>query len=416
MEHDATSAQSKTPKQKPFWHFLGPGLVSGASDNDPTTVATLAVIGSTTVYGLGWLIILLIPMLAIVQVISARVGAITKHGLETDARKLHGRAVALILLISVLSVTYVTLIADLEGGGAAMQVLTGIDYRWWVLPIAAASLSMLVFSSYEKIKRVLLIFPLAFLAYPISAVLAHPDWKAVLVGTFVPHFERSQDYASGAIALLGTTLTSYAYVWQTIETAEERPPLKRLGLVQVDATLGTIVAGLSFWAIAVATGATLGVHHQVVDTADQAAKALEPLAGHYARMFFGLGLLGSALIAVPVLIATSAYMLNETFGWHSSLNAKWRRAGRFYKSMIALTATAALVGLFGAPPIKLLFIASILGGIGTPISLAIMLLVARSKSVMGWRPIGAPLAAAGWSVAGVVALATGLYFASLIFH
>jgi Mn2+/Fe2+ NRAMP family transporter len=410
MEHRTPPTRSKP---KPFWHYLGPGIISGASDNDPTTVASLAVIGSTTVYGLGWLVILVIPMLAVVQVISAHVGAITKRGLEADARKLHGRAIALILLVSVVGVTFVTLIADLEGGGAAMQVLSGIDYRWWILPIAAVSLGMLIFDSYEKTKRVLLIFPLAFLAYPVSAILAHPDWHAVLVGTFIPHFERSQDYASGAIALLGTTLTAYAYVWQTIETAQERPPLKRLGLVQVDATLGTIVAGLSFWAIVVATGATLGVHNQTVHTADQAARALEPLAGHYAKLLFGLGLLGSALLAVPVLIATSAYMLNEALGWHSSLDTKWPRGRRFYRSMILMTVTAALAGLLGAPPIRVLFLASIIGGVGTPISLVVMLLVARSKSSMGRHPISRPLAAAGWGVAGIVVLATGVYFASL---
>jgi Mn2+/Fe2+ NRAMP family transporter len=399
-----------------FWHYLGPGIVSGASDNDPTTVASLAVIGSTTIYGLGWLVILVIPMLAVVQVIAAHVGAITRHGLEADALKLHGRAIAQVMLVSVVSVTVITLVADLEGGGAALQVLSGIDYRWWILPLAAASLGMLIFDSYEKVKHVLLIFPLAFLGYPISAVLAHPDWHAVFVGTFVPHFGRSQDYASGAIALLGTTLTSYAYVWQTFETARERPPLKRLGLVQVDATLGTIVAGLSFWAIVVATGATLGVHHETVTTADQAAKALEPLAGHYAKLLFGLGLLGSAMIAVPVLIATSAYMLNETFGWHASLDQKWGRGRRFYESMILLTVIAALAGLLGAPPIKVLFVASIIGGVGTPISLIVMLLVARSRSIMGRHPIGRPLAAAGWGVAGIVIAATGAYFASLFWQ
>ena len=399
-------------KTGPIWHYFGPGIISGASDNDPTTVASLAVIGSTTIYGLGWLVLLVIPMLAVVQVISAKVGCVTRHGLEFDSRKLHGRAVATIMLLSVLSVTLVTLMADMEGGGAAMQVLTGIDYRWWILPLAALSLAMLIFGTYEKIKRVLLILPLAFLAYPISAVLAHPDWHAVLIGSLVPHFERTQDYASGAIALLGTTLTSYAYVWQTIETARERPPLARLGLVQADASLGTVVAGLSFWAIVVATGATLGVHHQSVQTADQAAKALVPLAGRYAGVLFGVGLLGSALLAVPVLIATSAYVLNEMFDWRSSLDTKWWRGRKFYGSMVAMTLLAALAGLLGAPPIKLLFVSSILGGIGTPITLVIMLLVARNTSIMGKNPIAPWLARAGWAVAGIVVLATGAYFAS----
>ncbi len=393
--------------------YVGSGIVSGASDNDPTTVATLAVIGSTTVFGLGWLVVLIVPMLAVVQIIASRVGAITRHGLERDARTLHGRAVAFVLLVSVVSITFVTLVADLEGGGAALQVLTGIDYRWWILPIAIASLAMLVFGSYDKIKRGLLIVPLVFLAYPISAILAHPDWHAVLVGTFVPHFELTKAYASGAIALLGTTLTSYAYVWQTVETAKERPPIKRLGLVQADATLGTVIAGASFWAIVVATGATLGLHHQNVETADQAAQALAPLAGRNAALLFGIGLLGSALIAVPVLIATSAYMLSDALGWNATLDTKWWRGRAFYGSMVVMTFAAALVGLLGASPIGVLYASSIIGGIGTPVSLAVMLLVARSKRVMGRHRIGTGLALAGWSVAAIVVAATIAYFVSL---
>jgi Mn2+/Fe2+ NRAMP family transporter len=413
MPKSAASMVKMFKTGKPVWHYFGPGVISGASDNDPTTVATLAVIGSTTIYGLGWLVLLVIPMLAVVQVISAKVGAVTRRGLEFNSRKLHGSAVALVMLISVLSVTLVTLMADLEGGGAAMQVLTGIDYRWWILPLAALSLTMLIFGTYEKVKRVLLIFPLAFLAYPISAVLAHPDWHAVLIGSLVPHFERTRDYASGAIALLGTTLTSYAYVWQTIETARERPPIARIGLVQADASLGTVVAGLSFWAIVVATGATLGIHHQSVETADQAAKALVPLAGRFAGVLFGVGLLGSALLAIPVLIATAAYVLNGTFDWRSSLDTKWWRGRKFYGSMCAMTLVAALAGLLGAPPIKLLFVSSIVGGIGTPVTLVIMLLVARNGSIMGNNPIAPWLARAGWAVVGVVVVATGTYFASL---
>ncbi|GAC1389928.1 MAG: Nramp family divalent metal transporter [Vulcanimicrobiaceae bacterium] len=398
--------------RKPFWHYLGPGIISGASDNDPTTVASLAVIGSTTVFGLGWLVILVIPMLAVVQAISAQIGAITKRGIEDDVRKYYGRGLALVMLAAVLIVNFVTLTADLEGGGAALQVLTSINYRWWILPIAIAALAMLIFGNYEKIKKLLLVFPMLFLAYPVAAIMAHPDWHAVFAA-MVPHFEHSKDYASGAIALLGTTLTSYAYVWQTIETAKERPPVSRLGLVQADTTLGTVIAGISFLAIVIATGATLGVHHQQVDTADQAAQALKPIAGAYASILFGLGLLGSALIAVPVLAATSAYVMNGMFGWHASLDKKWWQAKRFYSSMIVITLLASVVGLAGAPPIKVLYFGSILGGIGTPVSLAIMLLLGRRKDAMHGHPIGLPLAFAGWAVTGIVTVAAIVYLLSL---
>src|ERR1700680_439091 len=160
---------------------------------------------------------------------------------------------------------------------------------------------------------------------------------------------------AGALALLGTTLTAYAYVWETIEVAEERPPLRRLGLVQVDAALGLVVAGLAFWCILIATGATLGVHHRTVETADEAAQALAPIAGRYASLVFGVGLLGSALVAIPVIAGTSAYVAAEMFGWRRSLDASFDHARAFYLTLSACVALAVAVGFAGVRPITLLF-------------------------------------------------------------
>ncbi len=294
---------------------FAPSIISAASDNDPTTVASLAVIGATTVYGLGWLVLLVIPMLAVVQAISAQTGLATKQGLEDLVRSRYGRAAGLLLLASVLFVNVLTLAADLEGGGAALALLSGIDYRIWILPLCTASLALLVWGNFASVQRVLIYIPLAFLAYIAAAFLAHPHWDTVLHGSLVPHFERSHDYVAGAIALLGTSLTAYAYVWQEIEYTEKRRPLSRLGLVQIEATIGAVGAGIIFWFIVIATGATLGVHHQHVETAAQAAAALAPAAGKFAGTLFGIGLLASALLAIPILLATSAYLVSEMFGW-----------------------------------------------------------------------------------------------------
>lgn len=399
-----------TKHRRPLWHYFGPGLICGASENDPTTVASLAVIGSTTVYGLGWLVLLIVPMLAVVQVLSARIGAIGKHSLEDLVRTHYGKPLALLMLLAVTGVSLVTLVADLEGGGAALQVLTGLDYRIFVFPLSGAALAMLIFGNYERIKKILVVLPLAFLAYPIATVLAHPDWHQVLLDTFLPHFDwHNKDFAAGAIAMLGTTLTSYSYVWQTIETAKERPPISRLGLVQADATLGTVVAGISFWSIVIATGATLGVHHHIVQTADQAAMALQPVAGRFAGIVFGIGLLGSAMIAVPILCATTAYMFSGMFGWNENIDEKYWRAPRFYLSMIVLGLIASGFAVLGWSPIKVLFVSSIVGGIATPITLVMMLLVARNKHVMHRHRISPWLTGAGWGVAAVVIAAALLF-------
>lgn len=393
---------------------LGPGLVAGASDVDPTTVASLSVIGATTTYGLSWLMLLVIPMLTIVLVVSAAVGVVCRAGLEDVVRKRYGHRWAVLMLLLVLAVTVLTLAADLEGGAAALGLLTGRPYQWFIAPLAVAAGALLIWGSYHAIERVLRYVPLVFLAYLVTVVLARPVWRDVLVQSIVPHVPLTGTYASGAIALLGTTLTSYAYVWETIETSEERTPLRRLGLVQVDAGIGTVAAGIVMWAILIATGATLGVRHAEIQTAGDAARALQPVSGPYASVLFGVGLLGSALLAVPVLAGTSAYVLAEAFGWRASLDAAFRQARAFYLALILSLAVAVGVTLVGIGPIQLLFVSSIAGGLATPITLAILMVAARDSRTMGRHRIGAKLAIAGWAVTAIVTLASALYFVSLV--
>jgi Mn2+/Fe2+ NRAMP family transporter len=226
----------------------------------------------------------------------------------------------------------------------------------------------------------------------------------------VPHFAFTSAYIGGALALLGTTLTAYAYVWETIEVAEERPKLGRIGLVQVDAALGIVVAGLSFWFILIATGATLGVHHHPVETAEDAARALVPVAGKYAGLVFAIGLLGSALVAIPVIAGTSAYVAAEMFRWRITLDDDFEQGKPFYFTLGGAVALSAGIGLLGVPPIKLLFLSGIAGGIATPFTLILMLLVGRDAKVMHKRPISPWLAAGGWLVAATVTAATLVYF------
>ncbi|MEA2718345.1 MAG: hypothetical protein QOJ39_209 [Candidatus Eremiobacteraeota bacterium] len=399
-------AGERTPPQAAKF---GAGIIAGASDNDPTTVATLAVIGSTTVYELGWLTLLVIPMLAVIQSIAAQVGAVSRNGLEDCVRANYGRGWALAALAALLAVNVLTLSADLEGGGAALALLTHVHYAWWLLPLGALTVIVLVFGSYTAIERVLRYIALLFLTYVGAAFLAHPDWHAVFAGSFIPHFSFRPEMVSGALALLGTTLTAYAYVWETIEQSEEKPPLNRLGLVQVDAALGIVVAGLTFWFILIATGATLGVRHEHVDTAEQAARALEPIAGKYASLVFGIGLLGSALVAIPVIAGTCAYVAAEMFGWRRSLDATFERARAFYLTLIACVAIAVAIGFAGVKPITLLFYSGIAGGIATPFTMALMLLVGRNPKVMKQRRIAPWLAAAGWCVFAVVSAASITY-------
>ena len=388
---------------------LGAGLIAGAADTDPTTVATLAVIGATTTYGLAWLMVLIIPMLSIVQVVSASVGVVCKTGLEDAIRARFGRPWATVTLLLILAVNVLTLAADLAGGCAALQLLIGIPYQWFLVPLAVAVGALLIWGNYSIVERVLRYVLLIFLGYVVAAFLSRPDWGAVLAHTFIPHLEASPVYITGALALLGTTLTSYAYVWETIQQGAERPGIGRLGLAQLDAGAGAVVAGLLFWFILISTGATLGVHHEAVHTAEDAAHALAPLAGQYASTLFGLGLLASALLALPVLTATSAFVMAEAFGWRRSLDVGFSRAPRFYVALVLSLAVAVGITLVGVTPIRLLFLSSLVGGLGTPVTLLFLMLLARDRRMMGEHRIGGRLATAGWVVTLIVAAACALF-------
>lgn len=383
---------------------IGPGFVSGGADTDPTTVGTLSVIGATTGFELLWLVVLLIPMLVVVQAISARMGAVANAGLEDVVRRRYGRLWALVALVAVVSVSVVTLAADLEAGADALHLLIGPPYQWFLLPFAAAAAALLVRSTFTWLERVLKWVLLLFLAYAVTAFVARPDWSQVLLHTFVPHFSFSAAFTAGALALLGTTLTAYSYVWESIATAEEHPPLRRLGLVQVEAGSGMVFAGIIFYFILVTTGATLSPHHSQVQTAQDAAQALTPLAGRFSSLLFGVGLLASAVLAVPVLAGTCAYVTAEAFGWRRSLDSSFARARPFYLCLLGSLGVAAAIGAVGASPMTLLFIASIAGGLGTPITLVMMVLIGADGRTMGARRLPTWLLGAGWTVATIVSL------------
>ena len=405
-------------RHRPRWldyvRSVGPGLVAGAADVDPTTVGSMAIIGATTVFGLSWLTVLLFPILAVIQVISSRVAIVTGDDLQHLVDRRYGRVAQYSLLGSVLVVVVITIAADLEAGAAAIGLLVHGPWRWFVLPLAAAVLALLLIGSYDEVQRVLKFVLLVLLTYVAAAFVAHPDWRQVVVHTAVPTFRWSKDYIDGTLALLGTTLSSYVYVWQTVELAEEKPALEWLRPKEADAAVGIFVAVAVFWFILVATGATLGVHHLQVNTAADAAAALAPVVGHLAGIVFGVGLLGSALLALPVLLGTAAYIVGAQFDWRRGLSKSVRRAPAFYAITAVATALAVVIAFSGLSPIRVLFIASIVGGIGTPIGLMFLMLVAHDRRLMGGERVEGLVSIAGWVVTALVTIVTVVYLVRLL--
>ncbi|MBV8198491.1 MAG: divalent metal cation transporter, partial [Candidatus Eremiobacteraeota bacterium] len=254
-----------------FVQGFGPGLVSGASANDPTTVGSLAVVGAATGYGLAWLIVLLLPMLALVQAIAASVAAVSHMSLQEAIVHAYGRRPATLAMVCVVSISLLTLVADIQAGAQALSLLFGLPFYVFVVPLVAVIGWMLAAHSYLRIERILASLTLIFLCYVASAILARADWGAVLHSIIAPRFNLSLAFATGVIALLGTTLTSYVYFWESIEVAEHVPPPAQFRAVRMDAVLGMLVAGSSFLFILTATAATLGKHHIAVTTAADAA-------------------------------------------------------------------------------------------------------------------------------------------------
>lgn len=397
------------PADRQSLRGLGPGLVAAGSDNDPTTVATLVVAGATSVYALSWLTLLLYPMLAGIMVIAAQVGLASRSGLLVTVRKLYGLRWGLVLLVSVLSVNIITLAADLEAGAASLGLLFGMDLRWFVVPYAALVLGLLLLASYRGVQRVLKYTLVVFAAYFFAAFFAHPDWNAVLRATVVPALSLRPEHVEAALAILGTTLTSYSYVWEVQQEAEERRPAARLFQARLDAGVGMLVAVATFWFILIASGATLGVHRHPVNTAQEAAEALRPLAGPLTSQLFAIGLLASSLVAIPVLAASSAYLLGEQLDWRRGLDRGPGRAPRFYAAMVVAILIGAVVSLVGLPPIHLLYWASIAGGLGTPVGLVLLLMVAADARAMGESRVRRSLLVAGWATTALITAVSAFF-------
>jgi Mn2+/Fe2+ NRAMP family transporter len=408
---EPSSRGARRPRLPRALRLLGPGLVAGASDNDPTTVATVAVVGSTTGYLLGWLALLLFPMLAVVQIVAARIGTVTRRSLGDLVIARYGPLWSGVFVISVVPVTILTLAADLKAGAGALALLSGLDLRWFVVPLGLLALAIPMVGSYGQVRRVLQFFALAFLAYVVAALAAKPNWTTVLHDSFIPSIHWSSDYVKGALALLGTTLTSYVYVWETIELSEESDAPMDVRDAQLDAAFGAFFVVVVFWFILIATAATLGVHHHEVQTAEDAARALRPFAGQAASALFGVGLLASALLVLPVLMATTAYLIGSQRDWPRGITRPPSQAPAFYGAMTAAVAGAVGVSFLDVSPIKILFLASIAGGVATPVSLLFLLLIGRDRVTMGQKRVSLLLSVGGYAVAVTV---TALALAALL--
>jgi Mn2+/Fe2+ NRAMP family transporter len=384
---------------------IGPGVISGGADNDPAGIATYSVIGATAGFAQNWLLFLSTPMLIVVQQMSAKVANVSKTDLATVLRTTFGARVATPSVLLMVIANVITMGADLLAMAAAVELLTGVKFIYWIVPLVAVMAGITIFLDYRLLSKYLL-WLVAFLgAYVVAAVLARPDWGEVVRNTVVPHITLSPNYMLAAVAMLGTTITPYLFFWQTSGEVEEKRGVQRLSRSNLDIAIGMVWSNLTALFIIVATGAVLYSHHAEIKTAADAARALEPFAGHYATVLFAVGIIGAGLLAIPVLAASAAFGVAGLAGWRRGLGRQPRNAPEFYIVVGVAFLVAMELAISAVDPIKALFYSQVLDGLIAPVLIVLMLLVTSSRKLMGDFANGILTKVFGWSAVAVMVLA-----------
>jgi NRAMP (natural resistance-associated macrophage protein)-like metal ion transporter len=393
--------------------IAGPGLITGGADNDPSGIITYSVAGATTGFAQLWLLLLSLPLLIAVQGIAARLGDVTKLSLSDLLRNEFGRAVAIIVGLLVVIANVATIGADLVGMASVLELLTHIHLIFFIVPLVVIMGYVTIFQDFKVIEKFMLWLVLVFLTYVVAGFLSHPNWGKVLLSTVVPPIQLNLSYFTSAVGLLGTTITPYLFFWQTAGEREERR-----GVAQIDETYIDISAGMFFsnfiaYFIMVSTASTLFVHHQSIQTAADAARALKPFAGPFASVLFSIGVLGAGLMAIPVLAISTGYVVAGTFGWRMGLGRQAFTAPGFY-SVIALSLLAGVeLAISGFSPIRAMFYSQVLDGLIAPILLTLMVILVSRRRLMGayaatiWEKVG------GWAAVTVMTVAALAFFYGL---
>lgn len=380
-------------KWKEFSRLIGPGLVTGASDDDPSGIATYSQAGAA--YGLStlWTSILAFPLMASIQQMCARIGIITEQGLTGTLKKHYPRPILYLMLLFSFPAIVMNIGADIAGMGAVGNLLfPSIDAGFFSVFFTVLLLILIIYLPYKKMASILKYLCIVMLVYFIVPFLYGQDYKKIFTSTFIPHIEFNKEFMATLVGILGTTISPYLFFWQaSVEVEEQKSRKKRIMVdkkfiqaVDKDVDLGMAFSGLVMYFIILTTGTVL---HQGgitdIQTVEDAARALQPLAGKAAYLLFAIGIIGTGLIAIPVLSGSLSYIFAETFGWEQGLSKKFHEARGFY-TIIAISLLLGLaMNYLGISPIQALIYTAILYGITAPVLIAIILHISNNKKIMG---------------------------------
>lgn len=379
-----------------YFHRLGPGLITGAADDDPSGIGTYSQVGAQFRFGLLWTALVAFPLAAAVQELAGRLGLVSGRGLATLIRERFPRSVLYGSVALVAFANTFNIAADLRAMSASVRLLAPIPLIPLTIGIAVLLLVLEVFVSYHRYARLLRWLCLSLLAYIVVLAVVKVDWSDALSALVVPRLVIDRPTLAALIAIFGTTISPYLFFWQAGEEVEEEREHpgeavdeQHIRAMRVDVVSGMFSAVLVMGAIMIASAVTLGAEGITnVQTADQAAQALRPVAGDFAGLLFAAGIVGTGALAVPVLAGSTGYALAEAFGWNEGLSRKLREAPGFYAVIAASVIGALVLGTIGVDPIRGLFYAAILNGLVAPPLIMLMLLLGRSQAVEGHRSRG----------------------------
>jgi NRAMP (natural resistance-associated macrophage protein)-like metal ion transporter len=408
-------------------HLLGPGLITGASDDDPSGIATYSQAGAQFGYETSWIMLVTWPLMAAIQEISARIGRVTGKGIAANLRDHYPVSLLRGIIALLLIANFINLGADLGAMGDALRLLIGGPAGFYVILLAALSATLEIYSSYQRYVKILKWMTLSLFAYVATALVVHVPWGEVAYDTFVPTLSWQHDYVVLIVAVLGTTISPYLFFWQASEEAEDErvDPLahalvdapdearREIRRIEFDTYLGMGFSNIIALFIIVTTAATLHLHGITdIQTSEQAAEALRPIAGEFAFFVFALGILGTGLLALPVLAGSAAYALAEAMQWTSGLDRLPRDAKAFYATIVGGTLIGAAINFINIDPMKALFWTAVINGVVAVPLMVVMMLMTMRREVMGDFTLPRPLWAMGWLATAAMALAVTVMFAT----
>lgn len=412
--------QALLSRARLLWNKLGPGLITGAADDDPSGIATYSQAGAGFGYSMLWTAFFTFPLMVGIQMISARIGRVTGQGLAANIRQHHSRRLLYFFVGLLLVANTINIAADIGAMAAALKLLIGGPAHWYAIAFAVVSLALQVFIPFPRYAPILKILTLSLFAYVATVFAVHVPWGEVFYNTIMPSMSFKAEYVVAVVAVFGTTISPYLFFWQASQEAEElkatkgAAPLKdvpdqarkHLRRIKIDTCVGMGFSNLIAFFIILTSAVTLHLHGITdIQTSAQAAEALRPLAGEFAFMLFAAGIVGTGLLAVPVLAGSAAYAMAESFDWRIGLGRKPLEARGFYAILIVATLLGVALNFTPIDPVRALFWSAVINGvIAVPLMVVIMRMVAR-PSIMG-QFVGAPrLLLVGWLATGVMALA-----------